>query len=131
MSLLSPTSFQLTQKFLLCLPDCCLSGAGPARFEPSTSLQHSGQRVVYLRITKVLHLTKLEPTFARWKSRIDLEAGQLLHCSSAYPDGEAKPWMHNIEGSNIPLSAALCALWDNCEIVCLASFYSSELSSFR
>jgi hypothetical protein len=88
-----------------------LLGSAVARFEPSTSPQYSGRRVIHLRIIKIV-----TPVSARGEPQTSLlrpEAGQLL----SRPRAEGpEPWAYDIDASDISLATALRALWDNSRI---------------
>ncbi|KAJ7887292.1 hypothetical protein B0H14DRAFT_2498314, partial [Mycena olivaceomarginata] len=94
-------------------------GCAIARFEPSTSPQYSGRRVVHLRIIKIVTpVSAKTPISATGESRVSLlkpKAGQLLSRSRPCYKGP-KPWAYDIDASDSAFAAALRVLWDNSRI---------------
>ncbi|KAJ7110677.1 hypothetical protein C8R44DRAFT_743136 [Mycena epipterygia] len=84
------------------------SGSAVARFEPSTLAEHTGRRVVHLRIVKIIQ--PVAPTIEGHKGRlVKPEAGQLLVAS--FRDGDPEPWAYDIDRKTEP-ALALRVLWD-------------------
>ncbi|KAJ7607615.1 hypothetical protein DFH06DRAFT_214543 [Mycena polygramma] len=86
------------------------AGSVIVRFEPSTSSQHTGRRVVNLRLVKLL--TPVLSTFKGYRGRISRpEEGQLLTLSHyrAHP----APWACDIDCDTTAIADALRDLWDN------------------
>ncbi|KAJ6451126.1 hypothetical protein C8R47DRAFT_304121 [Mycena vitilis] len=85
------------------------AGSVIVRFEPSTSLQHTGRRVVNLRIVKLL--TPVLSTLKGYRGRISRpEEGQLLTLSHYRAD--PAPWACDIDREAIAVADALRDLWD-------------------
>ncbi|KAF7334988.1 hypothetical protein MVEN_02249000 [Mycena venus] len=88
-------------------------GSGLARFEPSTRPEHTGRRVVHLRITKIV--TPVSLGVEKYPGRVmKPEEGQLLTVSLHRRIPE--PWAYDIDAKDTHIAAALRVLWDNSRI---------------
>ncbi|KAJ6576154.1 hypothetical protein DFH09DRAFT_1031684 [Mycena vulgaris] len=98
----------------LSLPALCSDGDGDGdgvpRFEASTLPEHSGRRVLHVRVVKII-----QPVACTRPSHtgrvVRPQEGQLLTvCNHG---GPAKPWAYNIDKRSSVAAAALRVLWDN------------------
>ncbi|KAF8194032.1 hypothetical protein K438DRAFT_1969329 [Mycena galopus ATCC 62051] len=88
------------------------AGSALVRFEPSTSPEHSGRRVVFLRVLRII--TPVSPRFQH--RMLKPEEGKLLAVSP--PGGGSKPWSYDIDAHRrapkcSTHAIALGDLWDN------------------
>jgi hypothetical protein len=85
-----------------------LLGPALARFEPSTSPEHAGRRVVHLRIVKLVR-----PVTSRIMGYSGgfpkPEEGQLL-----VRDGALTPWAYDLDIESVA-ATAFRVLWDNAQ----------------
>ncbi|KAF8161958.1 hypothetical protein K438DRAFT_1942224 [Mycena galopus ATCC 62051] len=90
------------------------TGSAIARFEPSTSPEYAGRRVVHFRILKIISpVTCLADGYQGLV--LKPEEGQLLvHSIHRRPP---KPWSYDIDENNTVLAVALRVLWDNSRTV--------------
>ncbi|KAJ7607611.1 hypothetical protein DFH06DRAFT_1486465 [Mycena polygramma] len=85
------------------------TGSAIVRFEPSTSPQHTGRRVVTLRIVKLI--TPVSSTIKGYRGRISKpEEGELLTVS--HHGGPPEPFGYDIDRHTTTTAAALRDLWD-------------------
>ncbi|KAF7334982.1 hypothetical protein MVEN_02248300 [Mycena venus] len=101
--------FQAVKDGKACLP---WIGSGLARFEPSTRPEHTGRRVVHLRITKIV--TPVALAVERYDGRVMKPEGQLLTVSLHRRIPEL--WAYEIDGKDTYIAAVLHILWDNSRI---------------
>ncbi|KAF8148782.1 hypothetical protein K438DRAFT_1866824 [Mycena galopus ATCC 62051] len=88
------------------------AGSALARFEPSTSSEHAGRRIVHLRITKIITPVSCTMDEKEYQGRVlRPEEGQLLTVS--FRGGPPKPWSYDIDDQNNHSAAALRVLWDS------------------
>ncbi|KAJ7458586.1 hypothetical protein FB451DRAFT_1507970 [Mycena latifolia] len=89
------------------------SGSAIARFEPSTLPEHSGRRVLHMRIVKIVEPVACTVDAATYDGRIlRPEEGQLFSVITSR--GSRKPWTYDIDNTNptSQVSTALRTLWD-------------------
>ncbi|KAF8147125.1 hypothetical protein K438DRAFT_1989843 [Mycena galopus ATCC 62051] len=86
------------------------AGSAIARFEPSTSPEHAGRRVIFLRIIKIITPVSSNVNEKEQTGRVlKPEEGKLLTLSRR--GGTTHPWARDIDESHA--AAALRVLWDN------------------
>ncbi|KAJ7452845.1 hypothetical protein FB451DRAFT_1282235 [Mycena latifolia] len=87
------------------------TGSAVARFEPSTRPEHTGLRVLHLRILKIVKPVTTNVDLQTYSGHpFRPEEGQLFMLRSW--DGRPQPWAYDIDkGSRA--AAALRVLWDN------------------
>ncbi|KAF8177929.1 hypothetical protein K438DRAFT_2022126 [Mycena galopus ATCC 62051] len=90
------------------------TGSGLARFEPSTSAEHRGRRVVHIRITRIIDPVSSTGKGAEKQVLKPTEGGLMAY--SRY--GRApEPWAYDIDAKDSSVATALRALWDNSRIL--------------
>ncbi|KAJ6489040.1 hypothetical protein C8R45DRAFT_929735 [Mycena sanguinolenta] len=83
------------------------TGSALACFEPSARPEHTGRRVVHLRLTRIVH--PVSPAVQRYHGQLAKpEEGQLL-------SRDGFPWAYDIDSASTAADA-LRALWDNSQI---------------
>ncbi|KAJ7832055.1 hypothetical protein B0H14DRAFT_2364926 [Mycena olivaceomarginata] len=89
-----------------CIP---WGGSAIVRFEPSTSPEYAGRRIVHLRIVKLLTPVSSVVDGNPRRFVVKPEEGELV---AHFRDGEPHVWAYNIDDTG-KVAAALRTLWDN------------------
>ncbi|KAF8144680.1 hypothetical protein K438DRAFT_1873387 [Mycena galopus ATCC 62051] len=88
-------------------------GSALARFEKSTSPKHAGQRVICLRIVKIVtSISCTVDTPEGWRI-VRPKEGELLNL--CLHGGAPNPWSYDIDDKKTASAEALRILWDNSE----------------
>jgi hypothetical protein len=99
----------IIQLFLFRASSIHLSGSAIVRFEPSTSPEYAGRRIVHLRIVKLLTPVSSVVDGNPRRFVVKPEEGELV---AHFRDGEPHVWAYNIDDTG-KVAAALRTLWDN------------------